>query len=709
VKLLRHPAVVLFGWIPVGVAIVMHVMIVSAWIKEPKAGTDVGSFHVFGVLSTEAKYVLLMIGYLLLVIFCRYIAILLGPGERDIAYEVPKITTSIQYVFGKGLFLFSVIPAAFWPIAIQPGEDVNIFLLPLLVILSGASWFAANAGFMYPFQLDSSAHPRPWELEEGTNPYPLPPIPKSVHRVSSGYTPPNVPSKQVDPVARERKAKFTFNNIFGNTEIKKRLWEAGHAVILPRKPGEEPRNGILLDGEPGNGKSALAEALAGELDLPFFTLTHSDVASEWVSERTVKVKNAFDQAKQNQPCVFFIDEFDSFISSRDSKFFNVKEDHDVVNSLLTLLVDIRQHKVVVMAATNYAERLDAAAIREGRFDFKVEVTPPDEEARIGLLKHGLSTHVPQVRINTETVISVAQRWNGFSVKRILAVTEELPTYIANQKAAGKLVKELDFSDLRAALRRVQGHKGVRLENVKPMSELVLPDVTREAMNMLVGRLRDPLRVERLGGTLPTGVLFYGPPGTGKTVACKALAKEVDCALLIATGPDLSRDPKELDKLFKDAKEIRPTIIFIDEADDLLRSREYSNYTEATNKLLTLMDGVNDRVKDVLWVAATNHYDQIDPALLRGGRFTEKVEFELPNSNQLEIHLRKWIEVRKIKLVDGLTPLGITEMIGDESIANAEAVMQVALNRAISISVSDEVTITLLDIERALMTVLGDDS
>jgi transitional endoplasmic reticulum ATPase len=92
--------------------------------------------------------------------------------------------------------------------------------------------------------------------------------------------------------------------------------------------------------------------------------------------------------------------------------------------------------------------------------------------------------------------------------------------------------------------------------------------------------------------------------------------------------------------------------------------------------------------------------------LRGGRFTEKVEFVRPDANQLEIHIQKWVEVRKVKLDDDVTPLVITQMLGDQSIANAEAVMQSALNRAISMSASDEVCISAVDVERAVTTVLG---
>jgi len=430
------------------------------------------------------------------------------------------------------------------------------------------------------------------------------------------------------------------------------------------------------------------------------------VASRWVGERTEKVKAAFEQAIRTQPCVFFIDEIDSFLPDRSTDSAQTKEDRDVTNSLLTLLIEIRKHRVVVVAATNHVDRLDGAAIREGRFDFKVEITPPDEEARIGLLTAGLKTNAANLRVSQATITSVAQRWNGFSVKRILAVTEEMPSYVAEAREQGTFKGALEFDDFMAALRRLQGRKGATPENVKAMADLVLPEATREALTMLASRLKDPQRIERLGGTLPSGVLFYGPPGTGKTAACKALAKEVQWAFLIKTGPDLVRDPKALDKLYAQAKDLRPCIIFVDEADDLLISREASRNTEATNKLLTIMDGVNDRVRDVVWVAATNNPEQIDSALLRGGRFTEKVEFVRPDEDQLTTHIGQWFTNRKIGLKSGLDAPAIASMLGDESIANAEAVLQYAVNRAISQSNDDFIEVGAADVQRGVVMVLG---
>jgi len=471
-----------------------------------------------------------------------------------------------------------------------------------------------------------------------------------------------------------------FSDIHGHRQLKERLLQAGNAVMQGRQMNrtQRARNGILLHGLPGNGKTIFAEALAGELRLPLLTLSYSDVASKWVGEKTSRVRHAFEEAQRHQPCVLFLDEVDSFLESRDAASAGaVKEDRDLVNALLTLMVDIRQSRVLLMAATNHLDRLDAAAIREGRFDFKLEVPPPDQDARIGLLRQGLGVNLPSVNVPGDLIVSLARRWSGYSTKRILAVTEELPRVLHR---AGRTLPE--FSDFINALRAVQGQSTALLEKVRPLRELILSDRTRRGIHNLQMRMADPEHTERQGGTLPTGVLFYGPPGTGKTAVAKALAKELAWTFLPTTGAELARDVAALNCVHAKALDLRPSVIFIDEADELLRDREFSVSTESTNKLLTLMDGAADRVVDVVWLAATNHPAQIDAAMLRGGRFGEKVVFELPSPSALRDHVSDWMKTRGIRLEPNFETDGLMELLGEASIANAEAVMQAAVNLGI---------------------------
>ena len=497
-------------------------------------------------------------------------------------------------------------------------------------------------------------------------------------------------TEEQEAVVEPTRARFNFDAVDGMLPLKRKLVEAGHPVVRGKADPSHCRNGILLNGDPGNGKTFIAEALAGELNVGFVSLDYGMVNSKWVGDTPARITRAFEQAKQAAPCVLFIDEIDSFIPSRDGSKNQLAESDKIVNVMLTELVNIRRHRVLVVAATNRQDKLDAAAIREGRFDFKIEVSAPDEAARIGLLTKGLQKRVG-IPLDMEAVHAAAKRWNGFNVKRILAVTEEMPTYLRTHRAS-----VVGYEELMGALRQVQGRKGRVPADTKSLNELVLPEATKTAISMVAKRLMDTLRIERLGGSLPSGVLFHGPSGTGKTAVARALAKETAWAFLTAAGPDLLRDPDAFEKLYAEAKELRPAIVFIDEADDILRDRSYSQASAITNKILTVMDGAGDKVRDVVVIAATNNPEQIDPAMLRAGRFTEKVPFFVADAASVRVLVLDWLSHRKVQLASGATPDVIAKLLDGLSPANVEGVLQYALNTAIHLAKDDDAVVLSLD-------------
>lgn len=503
------------------------------------------------------------------------------------------------------------------------------------------------------------------------------------------------------PVAA-RFANLKFDSIFGMSAIKEKLLVPAQTIIADSSVADEaPRNGILLHGEPGNGKTVFAEALAGELGVPFIELTYGQVSSQWVGNMPKVLSNTFAYAKRCAPCVLFVDEIDSFIKSRDAAGNN-SEDQKITNTLLTEIVNLRAHKVILIGATNYLATLDAAAIREGRFDYKVEITPPDEEARIGLINSGVRKYAIGLDVDQDQAVSVAKRWNGFSVARLMAICKALPE-VAKKNGD----KHIRLTEWMVALREVQGRRGKLPADTKALSELVLETETKDALNLIASRLKDVARIEAMGGTLPTGVLFHGPSGTGKTAAARALAKEVGWAFLSVAGPDLLADRTKLDKLFAEAKDIRPTLVFIDEADDVLRNRQYSSSPDLVNKLLTLMDGVEERVRDVVWVAATNNPDQIDPAMLRSGRFTEKVLFTPPPQDQIPRHVSMWVKKKAVAFEAGLDAFDVAEALQGQTIADIEGVLQYALNSAIGANKDGEkLVIKLTDMQKATRIVLN---
>lgn len=495
-----------------------------------------------------------------------------------------------------------------------------------------------------------------------------------------------------------RAPRLKFASIHGMTALKHQMLAAGAAILQQRSAGEPPRNGILLHGEPGNGKTVFAEAMAGELGVPIVTLTYGDVSSKWLGEMPRLLSNCFAYARQHAPCVLFIDEVDSFIRNRDGAVH--AEDVKVANTILTEVVALREHQVVLVAATNYLAALDPAAIREGRFDFKVEVTAPDEEARVGLLREGMRRHLPRVPVDETALVAIARRWSGFSVSRLMAVAKAMGDHLT--AGTGNRV---GFDDWLAALRRVQGSKGQVPASSKRLQDLYLYAGTREALASIAHRLRDVHRVESMGGTLPGGVLFYGPPGTGKTVAAQALALESGWSFLSVAGPDLLADRERMAKLYRHACDLRPALIFIDEADDILRERAMSGTPDVVNRLLALMDGSGTRVPDVVFLAATNHPGDVDPALLRAGRFTEKICFQAPSDDQVACAVQAWLQAKRVRL-HGVTAVQVAELLSGRSMADIYGVMQYALNRAITSHVGRNLpAIQFQDIQAAAGTVL----
>jgi transitional endoplasmic reticulum ATPase len=474
-----------------------------------------------------------------------------------------------------------------------------------------------------------------------------------------------------------RAARLSFADIVGMQDVKDKLLTPASKVLADRFGAKEaPANGILLHGAPGNGKTIFAEALAGELQVPIVSLTYGDVSSKWIGEMPRLISNCFAYAKEQAPCLLFVDEIDSFLRPRSLGSGN-SEDLKIVNTLLTEIVAVREHRVVLVGATNSLENLDAAAVREGRFDLKVEVTAPDEPARLGILRASVARYAGGLQAEEDALCSVAKRWEGFSVSRLVAICKALPDCARMESST-----VIGFEQWHCALRVVQGGKARAPAGSKRLDELVLPANARKALQLVAARLRDVHRIESLGGTLPTGILLYGPPGTGKTAAARALALESGWAFLSVAGPDLLSQRDRLARLYTEALDLRPAIVFVDEADDVITDRRIAAAPDLVNRLLTTMDGTVAKASDVVFVAATNHPDRVDPALLRAGRFTEKIELAAPVPAQLARFVQTWLERKRVPLEPGLDAHAVAMLIGPQTIADTQGVLQYALNCAI---------------------------
>ena len=476
-----------------------------------------------------------------------------------------------------------------------------------------------------------------------------------------------------------RKSTVDFSRIAGMAGMKDKLLTAAKEA----KSGG--RNGILLYGEPGNGKTLFAEALAGEIGLPLVKVSIAQIKSRWVGETTQKLMGAFAFAKR-KPCVLFFDEIEAIVPPRDRISDPSSEDAKITAAFLTALDDLRATtKVVILGATNYLDRVDPAGIREGRFDWKIEVPPPDQAAR----RHILSSALHNETIGLSVLDAAAKRLRGYSAAKVRAVSEQVAR---TTEGAQELTLE-SFVRAQKALAGSSGH-GVG-EDAPGLDDLILQESVRVHLRSLMGRMLDPAGAQEKGATVPSGVIFYGDPGNGKTMAARALAKETGWSFLNVTGADVAKEDG-VKNLLKRANEIRPCIVFLDEADGVLANRDsWQAKADAINGLLTAMDGSGGRMSDILWVAATNRIEAIDPAMLRGGRFSEKIRFPNPDQDMMESAITVWLEALKIPV--SCTVQEVADMLLGLSFASAREAIQSAVNHVVG---TNGESLAVADIVRA---------
>ncbi|MBQ3060908.1 MAG: ATP-dependent zinc metalloprotease FtsH [Lachnospiraceae bacterium] len=189
----------------------------------------------------------------------------------------------------------------------------------------------------------------------------------------------------------EKETGVTFKDVAGQEEAKDSMTELVDFLHNPGKYttiGAKLPKGALLVGPPGTGKTLLAKAVAGEANVPFFSLSGSDFVEMFVGVGASRVRDLFKQAQQQAPCIIFIDEIDAIGKSRDSRYGNGNDEREqTLNQLLSEMDGFDSSKgIVILAATNRPEILDKALLRPGRFDRRIIVDKPDLKGRIDILK-----------------------------------------------------------------------------------------------------------------------------------------------------------------------------------------------------------------------------------------------------------------------------------------------------------------------------------
>ena len=188
----------------------------------------------------------------------------------------------------------------------------------------------------------------------------------------------------------QKETGVTFKDVAGQDEAKESLQEVVDFLHNPGKYteiGAKLPKGALLVGPPGTGKTLLARAVAGEAHVPFFSLSGSDFVEMFVGVGASRVRDLFEEAKKNAPCIIFIDEVDAIGKTRDSRFGGNDEREQTLNQLLAEMDGFDTSKgLLILAATNRPEVLDPALLRPGRFDRRVIVDRPDLKGRVSILK-----------------------------------------------------------------------------------------------------------------------------------------------------------------------------------------------------------------------------------------------------------------------------------------------------------------------------------
>lgn len=186
------------------------------------------------------------------------------------------------------------------------------------------------------------------------------------------------------------KKKVTFKDVAGNEAAKQDLEEIVDFLKNPKKYevlGAKIPRGVLLAGDPGTGKTLMARAVAGEANVPFFSISGSEFAEMFVGVGASRVRDLFSKAKKNAPSIIFIDEIDAVAHKRDARGGAGREDEQTLNQILVEMDGFdNESGVIVMAATNRVDMLDKALLRPGRFDRHVDVTLPERKDRLAILK-----------------------------------------------------------------------------------------------------------------------------------------------------------------------------------------------------------------------------------------------------------------------------------------------------------------------------------
>jgi transitional endoplasmic reticulum ATPase len=570
-----------------------------------------------------------------------------------------KVGRLVMIFFGYSGFLYLLRWNPFWRWMLSLGFDNRNKTEGFLILVSTLGWLVASVRVIWP-----------------------------------GMRVPVIGSKpggrlSTAPEMKATRPGVTFADVGGMEDAKQQIRDIVENRLNPGRFARHGvvRNGILLHGPRGSGKTFLAEATAGEFGLNYHYISPTQLLISWVGETQANVREAFARAVSHQPALMFIDELDSLGTSRQSQTPNSDPGgagRSYNNTVIQLMQCIDAHRAatgfVLMAATNNLDVLDSALIRDGRFDAHIRVDMPDEPTRMRIFEAQLKQK-PWKPCGLE---EFSKRTPGASAAKIKTIVDRAAALAASEN------RRIEERDLRKSLDETGGRDRPHFQPAGWEDLVLEPDVEGE-LRTLVTQLNSRWSDKR-GLSLPSGVLLIGPPGTGKTMIGRMLATEARRSFYPVSAADVlggrvGDSVRKVSELFARAKENNPSIIFFDEIDGLLprnngmlSAHDVQLVEQCRTEISQLLPEHN-----VFLVATTNHLERIDPAIIRGGRFSEKIEIPLPGQQNRERLLRKYlarlpVECEIDRLAERLTGL---------SPADIEAVSKSAVRRAFGRSDNNE--------------------
>ncbi len=471
--------------------------------------------------------------------------------------------------------------------------------------------------------------------------------------------------------------QVTYEDIGGiHNEIKK----VREMIELPlrhpeifEKLGIEAPKGVLLYGPPGTGKTLLAKAVANESQAHFISISGPEIMSKFYGESEARLREIFKEAREKAPSIIFVDEIDSIAPKREEVTGEVER--RVVSQMLSLMDGLEgRGKVIVIAATNRPNAIDPALRRPGRFDREIEIKVPDKKGRRDILAiHSrnmpLADDTQELPVNIDKIASVSHGYVGADLEYLCkeaamkCLRRLLPELnLEEEKLPPETLDKLivNHDDFTKALIEVtpSGMREVFIENPDIKWEEVggLEDVKRELQEAVDWPMKYPGLYDKLGHSMPRGILLHGPSGTGKTLLAKAVATQSEANFVSVRGPELlskwvGESERGIREIFKRARQSAPCVVFFDEIDSIAPIRGAGGETAVTERvvsqLLTELDGM-ENMHGVIVLAATNRADMIDPALLRPGRFDKIIQIPLPDKESRKSILK--INAEKIPTI-----------------------------------------------------------